>query len=457
MIEIAIALLVLVSLSSSILIVARSTVSRGQVPSLLRALFLSIPLLILLTPGFGSAPAVRIEEILLFLLAPFIIAHRPPHKVAKLELLFLLYSLGVLVSIFMGYLLDGSLFFRDFFELVRVAKYWLLVRLALSLGWSDESAASALRLFLWVGLLAVGIAFAQSTNAFNINSIYTPLFIKDFRLATVHYQVTGTIQNYNLYGTFLAMAASVAVGVLLFARGPRKEKALSLAVVTALLLAVTRTTSKGAFLALVIAAASLWLLRLILVRDRRLAYSAFLFVALATIVLVGQQVLMSAQSVATVDPVQALASRFQPEVIERSYEIRRSDWQLALELASKSLVFGAGPSKDEQVRTFHSEYLTHLRRYGLFGLGIYLLLLGGSALSLLRLMRAQEFRDSRYGRALFAGALGALAVFIFASLVYQVFQQLQLAALMWWLLGAAFAYAAANQQETESSWRESRT
>jgi O-antigen ligase len=449
MIEVAIALVIVVALSSSVLVVARA----WREPW--RMLFLSIPLLILLTPGFGNAPAVRIEEILLFLLAPLIIARRPPHKVAKLELLFLLYGFGVLVSISMGYLLDSSLFFRDFFELVRVAKYWLLIRLALSLTWSEENAASAIRLFLWVGLLGAAIAFAQSVNAFNINSIYTPLFIKEFRLATVHYQVAGTIQNYNLYGTFLAMGASIAVGVLLFARGPQKEKALSLAVLTALLLAVTRTTSKGAFLALVIAAASLWLLRLMLVRDRRLTYGAFLFVALMTIVLVGQRVLTSAQSVATVDPVQALASRFQPDVIERSYEIRRSDWQLALELATESPLFGSGPSKDEEVRAFHSEYLTHLRRYGLFGLAIYLLLLGGSALSLLRLMRAQDFREREYGRALFAGALGALAVFIVGSLVYQVFQQLQLAALMWWLLGAAFAYAAASRQKTTSAWQKS--
>jgi O-antigen ligase len=451
MIEIVLALLVLVALLSAVLIVARA----WRQPW--RLLFLSMPLLILLTPGYGSAPAVRIEEILLFLLAPLIIARRPPHKVAKLELVFLLYGLGVLISIFMGYLLEGNVYFRDFFELARVAKYWLLVRLALSLTWSEEHAADAIRVFLWVGLLAAGIAFAQSINAFNINGTYTPLFIQEFRLDSVRYQVPGTIQNYNLFGTYLAMAASVAVGVLLFARGLNRDKALSWVVLGALILAVTRTTSKGAFVALVIAAGLLWLIRLALVRKLRFAYGVVLIAALVAILLVGQSVLTTPQSVATGDPLQALASRFQPEVLERSYSLRTSDWQLAIDLASESLLFGSGPSKDEEVRAFHSEYLTHLRRYGLFGLAIYAFLLGGSALSLVRLMRARRLRQKSYGRALFAGTLGAVLVFIVASLVYQVFQQLQLAALMWWLLGAAFAYAAANQQTTGSAWQKSFT
>lgn len=447
MIDIALVLVALLVLGLTLLTTVRSYRNPW------RMLLLSLPPLIVLTPGFGSAPAVRVEEILLLILAPLIIIRKPIYKLARIELLFLLYGIAILFSIVVGYLLEGTVFARDFSEFARLAKYWLMVRLATSLPWSKENVSDALKVFLWTGLIGACIAFAQSRDSFAINTLYTPLFIKDFRLNTVQLQVPGTIQNYNLFGAFLAMAACVALGILLFAQTSRAEKVMTTGILFALVLALAMTTSKGSVIALLISVILLWLLRLVLVRSRRVAWTAALAAVLAVVTLVGWTAFASPDSQAVRlsspksrdHPLQALASRFKAEQLERSFELRASDWEIAVDLATESIVFGSGPSKDEEILAFHSEYLTHMRRYGLFGLVLYLLLLGIAAATVFLCLKGHESEDRKkkdYTKALLAGTLGAVFVFVITGTVYQVFQQLQLAALFWWLVGIACGYCA---------------
>lgn len=443
MIDLVLVLVTLFALASGLLIVAKSYRNPW------RMLLLSMPLFIVLTPGFGSAPAVRIEEILLLALAPLIILRKPVYKLAKVEFLFLLYGIVVLFSIFLGFLLEGDVFPRDFMELARLAKYWLMLRLATSLRWSKQDVSDALKVLLWTGLVGACVAFAQSRDSFAINSIYTPLFIKDFRLDTVQYQVPGTIQNYNLFGTFLAMVASVAWGLLLFANTTGKEKIVATGVLAASTLALVMTTSKGSFVALLLAAFLLWLLRLALVKKRRFVHVLLLCMMLVAGVLLGRAVLGAPESLASGHPLRPLAGRFQPEHLALSLELRMSDWQLAMELATESIIFGSGPSKDEAVLTFHSEYLTHLRRYGVVGLAVYLLLLGTAAITLVQCLKRKKGTSTAKNdltAALAAGALAAILVFVVTGAIYQVFQQLQLAAVFWWLVGIAYAYCSAASQ-----------
>lgn len=445
MIDIALILGTLFALGSALLTVARSYRSPW------RMLLLSMPLLIVLVPGFGNAPAVRVEEILLFILAPLIIIRKPIYKLAKIELLFLLYGIAILLSIFVGYLREGTIFARDFLEFARLAKYWLMVRLATSLAWSQENVSDALKVLLWTGLIAACVAFSQSRDSFAINTYYTPLFIKDFRLDTVQFQVPGTIQNYNLFGAFLAIVACVALGIILFANTSCREKTVTIGILFALFLALAMTTSKGSVIALLISAILLWLLRLALVRSRRVAWTVTLVAVLAVGILVGwtafalpdSQAVRLSSPRSRDHPLQALASRFKAEPLERSFELRASDWEIAVDLATKSIVFGSGPSKDEEILAFHSEYLTHLRRYGLFGLSVYLLLLGTTALTVFLCLKRNVSGDRKkddYTGALLASTLGAVFVFVITGTVYQVFQQLQLAAIFWWLIGIACGY-----------------
>jgi hypothetical protein len=446
MTDIVLILVALFALGLALLTVARSYRNPW------RMLLLAIPLLAVLTPGFGSAPAVRVEEILLLALAPIIILRKPIYRLAKVEFLFLLYGTAVLFSILLGYLLDGTIFSRDFMELARLAKYWLMVRLAITLPWSKDHVSDAVKVLLYTGLVAACIAFAQSRDSFAINSVYTPLFIKDFRLHTVQRQVPGTIQNYNLFGAFLAMVASVAWGILLFASTAIREKAITAVILAALILALVMTTSKGGFVALLLAMALLWLLRLALIKKRRFVYGVMLVVALAAAIPLGRVALGTPESLAAGHPFRAIAGRFQPEHLELSYQLRLSDWKLAVELATDSIVFGSGPSKDEEVLTFHSEYLTHLRRYGLVGLAIYLLLLMTATVTLLSCLkkdRTWSTTENDLTGALLVGTLGSILVFAITGGIYQVFQQLQLAAIFWWLVGIAYAYchSASLQQE----------
>jgi len=435
MVDIALLLVAAIALGAAVLTVARTYRDPW------RLLLLSMPLLLVLTPGVGNAPAIRLEEVLLFLLAPFIILRRPVFKITKLELFFLLYGLAVIVSIFIGSLLDSTIYVRDFLELMRLAKYWLIVRLALSLTWSEEHAGQAIQVLLWTGLVGACIALAQTNNAFGINDIYTPFFVKDIRLDSIQSHVPGTILNYNLFGTFLAMMSTLALSFLLFAPLSFQRKAITAAILVVCVYALVRTTSRGAFVALILSVILLWLLRLSLNRSRRALHVLALTVIVVFGIILGGAILREPETLSAGNPIRAFVSRFQPEHVERGFGLRAADWEVALDLASESIIFGTGPSKDEGVRAFHSEYLTHLRRYGFFGLAVYIAMLGASALTCIRLLRSRRIVTDGYARVLLAGTLGMLCVFVVTSAIYQVFDQLQLAAIFWWFVGIAFAYS----------------
>ena len=285
-----------------------------------------------------------------------------------------------------------------------------------------------------------------------------PLFVKDIRLDSIQYHVPGTILNYNLFGTFLAMISTVALSVLLFAPLSFKRKAVTATILVLCAYALVRTTSRGAFVALILSVVLLWLLRLSLNRSRRALHALALTVIVVFGIILGGAILREPETLSAGHPIRAFVSRFQPEHVQRGFGLRAADfgscagsgfgvhrlWYRTIERSGNSSL----PPRD----------LTHLRRYGIFGLAVYVAVLGASALTCLRLLRSKRIVTGGYARVLLAGTLGKPCIFVVTSAIYQVFDQLQLAAIFWWFVGIAFAYSGftSRQQRQQVAARPSR-
>jgi hypothetical protein len=110
-----------------------------------------------------------------------------------------------------------------------------------------------------------------------------------------------------------------------------------------------------------------------------------------------------------------------------------------MKLTDLAVFFGSGPSRDEEISQFHSEYVTHLRHYGLFGLVTYVLLMWTGVDVAMKLLRRRR-SDGRLKLVLASSTLGVATTFALASSMYQVFHKEQLAAVFWWFAGMALAY-----------------
>ena len=454
MIDAALVLVALFALRSALVRIAKSY----RTPW--RAFYFLLPLLILLVPGVGSAPTLRIEEALLFLLAPFIVLRKPIHRLAKVELLFLVWCLMIPLSILMGYLLDGIIFFRDFNEYFRIIKYWLIVRLAISLPWSEKQVTDGVWIFLWTGLIGACIAFAQARDSFAINRLFTPLFIGEHHLRGARLRVPGTIGNSNNFGVFLAMAASVALSTLLFGRLSHKQKTTVSIILIASVGALVQTFSKGSFVALMISfVLSLWTFGLKQRGAYRVIYALILLIGLTMIVIVSNKAYIEAASFGSAgevyvegSAVQVLVYRFwDKQAMSPSVKGRLVNWQLALDVASSALLFGSGPSKYEiEDINYHSQYLWLLRQYGVFGLTVYLLLLWAGAGTAIRLFKHRKTPQGQFAIVLAGSTLSVVCIFALTSFIYHVFQNLQLASIFFWFVGMTLAYGNSVQGSLKS-------
>lgn len=412
--------------------------------------YFSLPLMILFVPGVGESPKLRIEEVLLFLLAPFIIARKPIYKFTKMDVLFLLYGVSIPISMMFGYLLNGTFYLRDFSEFLRLFKYWLIIRLAIGLSWRTIDPVDGLWLFFYAGLMEAGIAFAQNHNSFSINSLYTPFFTNEIHLSKVEYAAFGTLQNYNIFGTFVAMSASIAFSFLLFGKLPIKHKLVVLVGLIIFAIAVIQTSSKSTFVVFLLLFALTWYLRLKTSRPCvKLLYGVMSVVLVVVIAWLGKSAFEKISSSVgpgirvTGTPVQVLVYRFEvDQVVSGSLERRFSDWELAWKEVAESPLFGIGPAEAQDSHTsYHSEYFMHLRRYGIAGLIIYSSFLLYGLKSAIKLFKKALYFHDRPIKVLAISTIGGVIAFAFMGFFHAVFMQLQLGALFWWLMGMTLGYS----------------
>jgi hypothetical protein len=151
---------------------------------------------------------------------------------------------------------------RDFYELLKLALYYAIYRLAMSAG-SASDQRRLLGIFLAAGSLSAALGVAQYFDWLRVNLWLTPRFAPDLHLNVVRTsgRVVGTFANPNYFGIFCAMLALGCVVAWWLPEGSVVEKRagsrltrpgnLPLAIATALAsLGIVMSGSRTAALAL---------------------------------------------------------------------------------------------------------------------------------------------------------------------------------------------------------------
>jgi O-antigen ligase len=294
--------------------------------------FLTLLAAAVLSPNIsmpGALPAVRIEQLLLAValvpLGLFYWRHREYWRVSLVDYAFV--ALGVATAVTLALapvFLDAVSFsIRDPFELARVAEYWFLYRLALTV----EPRTTLPRAAWLLGALALlmgALALVQYLNPGAFNSEFTSIWTVAHNLDAVERagRTVGTIGNANYFGAFAGFLAIVPLSLLMLRQVRGREAWLCAAAVFAATFAVVTAQSRTGVLALLFAL----FVALILVVVRRRGQAAYattvgLFVVSATVAITFVEVRKP--------DVGSFSARFAPRGLadDSSLTIRLSRWR----------------------------------------------------------------------------------------------------------------------------------
>jgi O-antigen ligase len=134
-------------------------------------------------------------------------------------------------------------------------------------------------------------------------------------------------------------------------------------------------------------------------------------------------------------PVHRLVFRF--DALEEGQEVRMAIWQENLEDLPKSPVFGWGPAKSTQETITDNGYVLSLRRYGLVGLALFLLLYWQVLRFCRKLLRLYPYQSAMWATAL--SVISVTLAYLVANMSVEAFYQLQLMSFFWLMAGIGYS------------------
>lgn len=429
-------------------------------------LICAIMLSALLLPSFEihpSLPRVRLDEALIFgifalnlffrLTPRFrsqssynygLLEHegikRAQMTVTKVFLLLL--ASNVISNLFAVFFLDISFGIRDVMEWVTIAKYYLIITLALSLD-LQKYEFSILRKVFFVGFgIILLLAWSQFLNIANANTWLTPFFAQahlDNLVNANPPRVLGTFDNPNVMGI-----ASVLMMVLFvtwfYFRSSERIKTLLLLFVVALTIKLTfMTISRTALLATatVLVFLSVWAMIKFRLRKEILFKVAVLFIVTMFIFFTSPRGFVMRINEAV---------NFEKSTSAQGHLLRAGD---AFEYIKQSPILGWGTAKNEMTTLVDNEYALVTRRYGVVGLAFYLWFFLRPAKAALQKARMLNVYASAIGireqKMLLALAFTAatLALFVY-NITAGTFYNLQLMALVSLFMGIIYRIEGEN-------------
>ncbi len=208
-----------------------------EIPRLRLNLFLALIGLALVSPNIplpGALPAVRLEQMLMFVMLPslvlFHLRNREYMRLTLLDGVFAAMAAAITISIVAAPLIVSSVEWsiRDPFEVARVAEYWLMFRFGMTLVPSEESGKTIL-FALFAGSIAMTafslIQYLDGRGSFNEN--VTDFWAVGHNLVGVQREgrVIGTIGNANYYSFFMALPIIGGLSLILLKwRSPSRAK-----------------------------------------------------------------------------------------------------------------------------------------------------------------------------------------------------------------------------------------
>jgi hypothetical protein len=231
------------------------------------ALGLALVVFTLVTPYVplpGPLPAIRIEQILLLVavipVLRFLYRHPDFRRVAIIDLGFALLGIATALTILLAPILVPGVTrsFRDGFEVVRIAEYWLVYRIGLTISPPTRGSTRLARLLAGAAIVLGLFAVVQYLNPPGFNDVITSIWTQSHNLLGVinEGRAVGTAGNANQFGILATDLLFVALAVRLTDDAGRRRWLWVAAVAAAtvsLVLAQSRGAIIGAGIGLVLA------------------------------------------------------------------------------------------------------------------------------------------------------------------------------------------------------------
>lgn len=386
----------------------------------------------------SGLPLIRIEQVIVGMLwVAFLYQHpflgdrsgRTNETMTVVLRLMALWAVIIVASaargVFIGYPLDA----RDATELIWPFAYYVVpvvIADAVQSRWITVSSANAVLSGAFGASAFVGIL--QFLDVPLVNQYISPLYLgtaeRQAHLLSLiqSSRVYGTAGNPNLFGVLMAMGLVFSLARLL---NQERRGFFSLLLFTlcgvALILTLSRTSIVAAVLALLYVVGRKLLSGRSQIRTT-VVLGLVVVVASATFLYVESLYLRKGNSVydGFATRLYGLVSFATSDDLDEDLNRRLAHWDRLL--ADGIGAVGVGPTKAVIGRVADSEYVLVLRRYGLIGLGIYLLFFIAMARSGNRLSWAETGREER---ALGLALEGTVVVVLFAALTNAVFYSTQ--------------------------------
>ncbi len=189
--------------------------------------FLLLLVAALLSPNIatpGDLPVLRLEQLLLAAFLPslglYLYRRRPERALHVVDLAFATLAAAVTLTLIAApFVVDGVVHsVRDVFELARLAEYWLLFRLGLTILPDSRAWKSTAGVLLFGAVGLTIFSLLQYLRPGNFNDAITTLWATEHNLEGVirRGRVIGTTGNANYYGIFSGFLAVFALSLVLF-------------------------------------------------------------------------------------------------------------------------------------------------------------------------------------------------------------------------------------------------
>lgn len=304
---------------------------------------------------------------------------------------FLLLLASIIISNIFAVLFMGIHFtVRDVMEFVTLAKYYLVITLALSLDLQIGEFGVLRQAFLiGLGLILV-LSWSQFLNLANVNAWLTPFFAQSHLDNLVNAnppRVLGTFDNPNVMGIVSVLILSLFVTWFYFKNNERL-KAVILYIAIGLTIKLTfMTISRTGLIATaaVLTFLSLWALFHFRWKWDVLLKVGVLLVLTLTLFVTSPRSFTSRMDEAT-DPGNSTSVQ--------GHLLRAGD---AFKYIEESPILGWGTAKYDMTTLVDDEYALITRRYGIIGLAMYLWLFLRPAKAALRRARTYSFQEFEVG------------------------------------------------------------
>lgn len=301
--------------------------------------------------------SIRIDDFLVFASFPLLFFLKKSVSSSRVSIRFLLVMVSLIFSTFFGYMILGvPLSIRDFNELVRLSKPLLLL---IIIHYCDKEFLKIhlIKFFQFGTIIIFAFAFLEFFNVLGFRKVLSVLYSSENYLFDGNYRILLTSANPNV-------AAAIVFYFILYQLTSfilNRNKMIPFFLMMVLLLVLLMTSSRTILLAFVLVFA-LGMLRL-LKTQKLLSIVVFVSVGVFTVFLVQYFSYLSIG-------FETFASGSNGSML-----IRYQNWKEAMLLFKESPVFGWGPAKAIHETVVDGEHFLLLRRFGVIGYSLILLLL----------------------------------------------------------------------------------